>query len=63
MDVPRFSAMTRFWRNNPPLRDMVQAYLRIKIEPEKTANKSESENTMQDFDEFMKQFTAAGGRG
>ncbi len=32
MDIPRLSALNKRWRKNPPLREMMQAYLGI--EPE-----------------------------
>lgn len=59
MDLPRLFAMDKFWRRHPPLRDMVQAYLGIKIEPEKES--AGHENTEKDLEEFTQMFNAAGG--
>jgi hypothetical protein len=31
MDIPRLLKMNRYWHTNPPVREMVQAYLGIEI--------------------------------
>jgi hypothetical protein len=62
MTFPRFFAMCEYWRTHPSLRDMVQAYLGIKIGPAKDSPKQASQNSPQDLHEFMKMFAAAGGR-
>ena len=57
MDLPRFLALDAHWSRNPPLRDMVQAYLGIKPQtPPNTAG-----NDQTDLDEFIELFKAAGG--
>ena len=69
MDVPRLVAMNRFWRTNPPLREMVQAYLGIKIEtptakptsPTAPDQLGAHQNTEQDVEEFAQMFNAIGG--
>ncbi len=57
MDIPRLLKMNKFWRENPPLRDMVQAYLGIQIETEKDAG----QQSEQDAESFMREFASIGG--
>ncbi|MDA8256440.1 MAG: hypothetical protein M0Z99_12515 [Betaproteobacteria bacterium] len=61
MDLPRFLALDRHWRRNPPLRDMVQAYLGIKPGPDRLPSNTTTENDQADLDEFIELFKAAGG--
>lgn len=60
MDIPRMQKLNRFWACNPPLRDMVQAYLGIKRDAP-APRQSESKNTEQDLRDFAQLFSAAGG--
>ncbi|QKE40367.1 MAG: hypothetical protein HO274_02735 [Ferrovum myxofaciens] len=73
MDIPRLYALRRYWAQHPPLREMVQAYLGIKIEsksviPQSTPSSSNkpsttcSQNTEADMKAFIEMFQAAGGR-
>ena len=58
MDIPRLLKMNKFWRSNPPLRDMVQAYLGIQPpDPEKDISKQSED----DADAFMREFASIGG--
>ncbi len=57
MDIPRLLKMNKFWRENPPLREMVQAYLGIKIEPVKDAG----QQSEQDAEAFIRDFASIGG--
>lgn len=47
LDVPRLTALTTYWRNNPPLHVMVAAYLGIK--PKATPK----ENDPAEIDAFV----------
>ena len=73
MDIPRLYALRRYWAQHPPLREMVQAYLGIKIEPKSviqpstpsSSNKPSTagtQNTEADMKAFIEMFQAAGGR-
>jgi hypothetical protein len=44
MDIPRLLKMNRYWHTNPPVREMVQAYLGIEI------NTDDDKPTRQDND-------------
>lgn len=65
MDIPRLFALKQYWAKNPPLREMVQAYLGIKTETRAVTNKPStacSQNTEADLQGFIELFQAAGGR-
>lgn len=55
--------MDKYWAKHPPLHLMVAEFMGIKPEsaPSRAAKASEQENTKQDLEEFMQQFSAAGG--
>jgi hypothetical protein len=63
MTLPRVMAMNRYWGKHPPVHIMVASYLGFV--PEKAASTSAShdakDNSEQDLDEFMQQFSGAGG--
>ena len=61
MDIPRLFALKQYWAKNPPLREMVQAYLGIKTETKAVTNKP-TQNTEADLQGFIELFQAAGGR-
>lgn len=58
MDVPRLLKMNRYWRTNPPVREMVQAYLGIEIAGD------DDKPTRQDsnVDELIAIFGGIGGK-
>lgn len=58
MDLHRYAALRRHWRQRPPLRDMVQAWMGIEPPAPPAPPASEDEQIQQ----FINLFAAAGGR-
>ena len=60
MDLPRWAAMSRYWKSHPPVHLMVQGYLGI--EPDGHAGGAKQQQTEQDdLASFMSAFSAGGG--
>ena len=60
MDIPRLMSMNDYKSTRPSLRSMVQAYLGIN--PTKSTDKTEADNSVDDLNEFIQMFTGAGGK-
>jgi len=56
MDIPRLLKMNRYWRTNPPVREMVQAYLGIAADDDKPARQDSN------VDELIALFGGIGGK-
>lgn len=62
MDLHRLAALQRRWRRSPPLQHMVQAYLGIEVPEEPPARPRTPDEEAEAVQQFIRNFTAAGGR-
>lgn len=58
MDIPRLLKMNRYWHTNPPVREMIQAYLGIEI----TSDDDKPARQDSNVDELIAIFGGIGGK-